>query len=149
MKRADVFLKTDSVSPKKAEKWYGYVLEYKADGETKTREGFGKIEGTYHQAVLTALIEALERFRESCEVHVHTENEFILNMIDTNLKKWAGNEFQNSRGKPVANQEEWIEVWGLSNKQLLITEHGDHEYASWLESAIRREKEKGEIGTGK
>lgn len=142
MKRADVFLKTDSVSPKKAEKWYGYVLEYKADGETKTREGFGKIEGTYHQAVLTALIEALERFRESCEVHVHTENEFILNMIDTNLKKWAGNEFQNSRGKPVANQEEWIEVWGLSNKQLLITEHGDHEYASWLESAIRREKEK-------
>lgn len=149
MKRADVFLKTDSVSPKKAEKWYGYVLEYKADGETKTREGFGKIEGTYHQAVLTALIEALERFRESCEVHVHTENEFILNMIDTNLKKWAGNEFQNSRGKPVANQEEWMEVWGLSNKQLLITEHGDHEYASWLESAIRREKEKGEIGTGK
>ena len=149
MKRADVFLKTDSVSPKKAEKWYGYVLEYKADGETKTREGFGKIEGTYHQAVLTALIEALERFRESCEVHVHTENEFILNMIDTNLKKWAGNEFQNSRGKPVANQEEWMEVWGLSNKQLLITEHGDHEYASWLESAIRREKEKGEIGTEK
>lgn len=149
MKRADVFLKTDSVSPKKAEKWYGYVLEYKADGETKTREGFGKIEGTYHQAVLTALIEALERFRESCEVHVHTENEFILNMIDMNLEKWAGNEFQTSRGKPVANREEWIEVWRLSNKQLLITEHGDHEYASWLESAIRREKEKGEIGTEK
>lgn len=142
MKKADVFLKTDSVSPKKAEKWYGYVLECKVDGETKTREGFGKIEGTYHQAVLTALIEALERFRESCEVHVHTENEFILNMIDMNLEKWAGNEFQTSRGKPVANREEWIEVWGLSNKQLLITEHGDHEYASWLESAIRREKEK-------
>lgn len=142
MKRADVFLKTDSVSPKKAEKWYGYVLEYKADGETKTREGFGKIEGTYHQAVLTALIEALERFRESCEVHVHTENEFILNMIDMNLEKWAGNEFKTSRGKLVANQEEWVRIWGLSNKHLLITEHGDHEYASWLESAIRREKEK-------
>lgn len=141
MKRADVFLKTDSVSPKKAEKWYGYVLEYKADGETKTREGFGKIEGTYHQAVLTALIEALERFRESCEVHVHTENEFILNMIETNLEKWAGNEFQTSRGKAVANQEEWMQIWGLSNKQLLITEHGDHEYASWLETAIRKEKE--------
>ena len=57
--------------------------------------------------------------------------------------------FRQAEEKPVANREEWIEVWGLSNKQLLITEHGDHEYASWLESAIRREKEKGEIGTGK
>ena len=58
-----------------------------------------------------------------------------------NLEKWAENEFQNSRGKPVANREEWMRIWGLSNKQLLITERGDHEYASWLESAIRREKE--------
>lgn len=149
MRRADIYIEIENTSPKASEKWYGYILECKVDGETKTREGFGKIEGTYHQAVLTALIEALERFRESCEVHVHTENEFILNMIDMNLEKWAGNEFQTSRGKLVANQEEWVRIWGLSNKQLLITEHGDHEYASWLESAIRREKEKGEIGTGK
>ena len=54
-----------------------------------------------------------------------------------NLEKWAGNEFKTSRGKPVANQEEWMEVWRLSNKQLLITEHGEHEYASWLETVIR------------
>ena len=58
-------------------------------GKRKQEKDLGKIEGTYHQAVLTALIEALERFRESCEVHVHTENEFILNMIDMNLEKWA------------------------------------------------------------
>ena len=42
----------------------------------------------------------------------------------------------------MANQEEWMRIWGLSNKQLLITEHGDHEYAAGQESAIRREKEK-------
>ena len=124
MRRADIYMEIENTSPKASEKWYGYILECKVDGETKTREGFGKIEGTYHQAVLTALIEALERFRESCEIHVHTENEFVLNMIDTNLEKWAGNEFKTSRGKPVANQEEWMRIWGLSNKQLLITEHG-------------------------
>ena len=62
MFQTKIYITTDSSSPKATEKHYGYVLECMVGGEAKTREGFGKVTGTYHQAVLTALAEALERF---------------------------------------------------------------------------------------
>lgn len=106
MYQTKIYITTDSSSPKATEKHYGYVLECMVGGEAKTREGFGKITGTYHQAVLTALAEALDRFNQSCEVCICTEDEFVLNMLERNLAIWAGNEFLTSKKKPVANQEE-------------------------------------------
>ncbi len=140
MKKADIYIKTDSSSPKQTEKWYGYVMECKVAGEIKTREGFGKITGTYHKAVLTALIEALERFKEPCEIYIHTEDVFVLNMIELNLAVWAEKEFQTTKGKPVANQEEWAKIWDLSNKHLLLTEPGEHGYTEWLLTEMERRK---------
>ena len=117
MFQTKIYITIDSSSPKATEKHYGYVLECVVGGEAKTREGFGKITGTYHQAVLTALAEALGRFNQSCEVCICTEDEFVLNMLERNLAIWAGNEFLTSKKKPVANQEEWVGIWNLSNKQ--------------------------------
>ena len=136
--------------PKKAEKWYGYVLEYKADGETKTREGFGKIEGTYHQAVLMVPnSKPWKDFWESCEVHVHTENEFILNMIDTISRNGQGMSFRIVKESLWQTKKNGWKFgdYPINNDSLPSMEI--YEYASWLESAIRREKEKGEIGTEK
>lgn len=106
MYQTKIYITTDSSSPKATEKHYGYVLECMVGGEAKTREGFGKVTGTYHQAVLTALAEALGRFNQSCEVCICTEDDFVLNMLERNLAIWAGNEFLTSKKKPVANQEE-------------------------------------------
>lgn len=97
MYQTKIYITTDSSSPKATEKYYGYVLVCMVDGDAKTREGFGKVMGTYHQAVLTALAEALERFNQSCEVCICTEDEFVLNMLERNLAVWAGNEFLTSK----------------------------------------------------
>lgn len=142
MKRADIYIKTDSSSQKATERWYGYVLEFKHNGETRTREGFGTVTATYHQAILTALIEAIERFREECEIHIHTEDVFILNMMEQNLETWAENGFRTAKGKAVANQEEWIRVWQQSKRHLILAEPGEHEYSGWLLSEIKTKKER-------
>lgn len=110
MQQVKIYIETDSSSPKATEKHYGYVLEVMVSGQAVTREGFGKITGTYHQTVLTALAKALDRFNQSCEVCICTEDDFVLNMLERNLAIWAGNEFLTSKRKPVANQQEWMET---------------------------------------
>ena len=49
MQQVKIYIETDSSSPKATEKHYGYVLEVMVSGQAVTREGFGKITGTYHQ----------------------------------------------------------------------------------------------------
>ena len=140
MQQVKIYIETDSSSPKATEKHYGYVLEVMVSGQAVTREGFGKITGTYHQTVLTALAKALDRFNQSCEVCICTEDDFVLNMLERNLAIWAGNEFLTSKRKPVANQQEWMEIWRLSNRHLILTEPGKHEYTGWLQGEIEKRK---------
>lgn len=145
MYQTKIYISVDSSSPRPTEKYYGYVLECMVGGEAKTREGFGKVMGTYHQAVLTALAEALERFNQSCEVCICTEDEFVLNMLEHNLVIWAGNEFLTSKHKPVANQEEWIRVWEASKNQIIHGAIGRHAYSGWLSGEINRRKEQSDV----
>ena len=137
-----IYIGVDSISAKASEKWFGYVLECQISGRTETREGFGRTEGTYHQATLVAMTKAMERLNQSCEVYLHTEDGFVLNMLENNLDRWAASGFLTTKGKPVANQEEWMQLWNLSQKQLILTEPGQHEYSGWLSSEIKQAKRK-------
>ncbi len=141
----NIYVHVDSASVRPTEKWYGYVLETEVRGQIYTREGFDHIVGTYHQTVLEAVGKALERLKKECEVHVHTEDEFVLAMWDRNLETWAAGGFLTAKGKPVANQEEWIRVWELSKEHLIIPEPGKHTYSEWMESEIERLKEKQDV----
>lgn len=142
MKEVHIYIEVDSVSPKETKKWYGYVLECSLHGEPKTVDGSGLVLGTYHRATLTAITEALGRLNQTCEVHIHLKDEFVANMMEQNLDRWAGMGFVTTKGKPVANQEEWMRIWALAQKQLLLTEIGNHTYSGWLQGEIRSRKEK-------
>lgn len=137
MQEVHIYIGVDSISAKPSAKRFGYVLECRVAGQTVTREGFGQTAGTYHQATLMAMAEAMERLNQSCEVYLHTEDEFVLNMLERNLDRWAGSGFTTSKGKPVANQEEWMKLWGLSQKQLILTAPGKHAYSGWLQGEIQ------------
>lgn len=145
MFKTSIYIATDSISPKTTEKYYGYVLECMVDGEAKTREGFGKVTGTYHQAVLAALAEALERFSRASEICIHSEDGFVLGMLERNLAVWAGNEFLTSKHRPVANRDEWMRIWSLSDRHLILTEPGKHAYTGWLQGEIQKRKEDGNV----
>ena len=124
MFEAHIYISTDSSSSKITEKHYEYVLECcLMSGKTARREGKGKTKGTYHQATLTAMTEALKRFNQSCEIYIHMQDGFVLNMMGHNLDRWAGNGFLTSRGEPVANQKEWMKLWTVSRGQLIHLKH--------------------------
>lgn len=145
MKQTQIYIVVDSCYPKTSRKNYGYILECEIAGEAVTREGYGQSEGSYHKAVLDALADALERFTQKCEVTIHTENEFILNVFTRNLARWAGNGFLTAKGKPVANQVEWIRVWEASKNHVVHCEPGRHAYSGWLSGEIERRKEQSNV----
>lgn len=133
--KARIYIGTDSQAPQKRDRGYGYVLEC----QTQTREGFGKCRGTYNQAVLRALVEALGRFRKKCELEIYTENAFVLGTLARSLAGWAAVGFQTAAGKEIKNRAEWEAVWGLVQGHTIIGIPGKHSYSDW----IRRELEKG------
>lgn len=139
---AEIYIETDSTKPGISKKCYGYVLACKLHGEVRTKEGYGYVEGTYHHAVLTAMVDAIERFVRPCEICIHTEDAYVLNMMENYLDDWVENDFRNSRGKPVNNVDKWRELQEKREEHKLSTQPGKHEYSIWLRDAI--EKWKGE-----
>ena len=105
MYKVDIYLAQSTASLSKDERWHGYVVACIKNGEEKTVNGFGHIFGTYHEATLRSLSDALDRLNQSCEVHIHTEDRFVLNMLGTQLEKWAGNNYLNARGEPIKHAD--------------------------------------------
>lgn len=127
-----IYISTDQKSPRPARRKYGYILETRIRGKLRTRKGFGSIEGTYHRTVLTALAEAMGRINQSCRVHIHTEDTFILNMLGNNVHKWTEKGFEGE----IANKEEWQQLWSLITKHIITPSPGSHTYDSWLKSEM-------------
>lgn len=116
-----IFISVDSANTRKSKKSYQYRLTWKKE----VREGTGEIEGTLHEATLQALVEAMRRINQSCKIHIHSGDRYVLNMIDSQLDRWAGNGFRTAKGEPVQSKGLWEELWRLAKGQLIITEKGE------------------------
>lgn len=139
-----IYIKTDSNFPGFSEKCYAYRLECWMNGTVRTDKRdprFGKIKGTFNQVVLKILIEAFGRFKCPCVVYIHSENQFVLNSIKTDLKNWAETQFTRTCGEPVANKEEWEMLWGLLQKHEVYTVPGGHIHSKILKEQLDAWKE--------
>ncbi len=138
MQTVHIYVETDSTSPRSAARMTGYVLEYKKQsGETKTIEGFSKKMGTYHRAILLAMEDALKRMIRPCELHIHTQDEYVLNSIDKYLHIWAANGYRNKKGDLVKNHFEWGRIWELLQGHLIVIEAGMHSRYSDMVTQMR------------
>lgn len=136
-----IYAETDSTAPKSQERIAGYVLECTtASGHIVTKEHFEKKTGTYHAVILRTLIDAMERINQSCEIHVHTQNDFILESLVSNLPGWASNGYRAQRGTLIKNCQEWQRLWELVKKQLVIKDPGTHQYYNWMQEEMKKVK---------
>ena len=141
MKRVNIYINISPASIRKSKKRYGFVLECVINDFPYTKDQFGEVEDTYNGAVLKVINSALRRMNQSCEVHVYTDNTYILGMIEKNLDMWAGNGFVTSKGEPLKNQEEWRNMWSLSMKHLLVPEPGKHPFSEWINGILTNDTE--------
>lgn len=133
-----IYAEADSAAPKESERMTGYVLE--CEGKQRTVEDFNLRTATYHAAILSTLCTALSRINQSCEVHIHTQNTYILNMIENNLPAWAGNGFCKKTGDPIRNDGLWKRFWGFYQKHLIVVEPGIHPYLNWMQDEMMKRK---------
>ena len=101
MFRVDIYIVTKCSSNSKTLGKYGFVCTCaKKSGEIGKIQDTGQIKGTRHETEVKAITEALSRLNQSCEVHIHCEDTFVVNMIDYHIS--GGLEMTS--GKPMEHQ---------------------------------------------
>lgn len=135
----DIFVDVSSHSPRASSRIYGCVLSCTSVcGNPITLEIFGKCEGTYHHCFLEALIAALKRMKKKSRICLHGPDQYVLNMIDHNLKTWSENSFMDHKGRPLKDGDTWRELWSVLSQHEYSTDHRSHEYSGWLMGELKR-----------
>lgn len=133
-----IYIGTDSKAPRTQVRKYGYVLACTLKGKLKTKQEFKETKGTYNRATLEAITEAVARVVKPSEIHIHTENAFILTMLEENLDKWEQNGYVTTKGESAANGDLWKQLKEKAGEHLLLSEPGKHEYSMWIQKQLKR-----------
>ena len=140
--KVNIYLETDKKSQIRTERKYGYVIETTYRGELLTRNGFGKIEGTYHQANLQALMDSLERFNGKCEVEIHTKDTFVAART-LRISEFAASGFLDTKGNPIKNANQWKDLHKKITKCgiTITTKAGKHTYSQWMLEQMKEKED--------
>ena len=84
---------------------WGAILEY----GPHRKELSGYMAGTTNNRMeLFAAISALGALKEPCDVVLYSDSSYLVNAFEQNwLTNWKRNNWKNSAGKPVENQDLW------------------------------------------
>ena len=84
----------------------GWAALLRADGQEKVLTGAAS-RTTNNRMEMRAAIEALQALKRPCEVHLHTDSQYLRQGITAWLPKWQRNGWQTADRKPVKNQDLW------------------------------------------
>ncbi len=87
----------------------GWAAILKFGRHTKELSG-GEAHTTNNRMELTAAIRALAALKESCEVEVITDSQYVKNGVETWIARWKRNGWKTSEKKAVLNQDLWQEL---------------------------------------
>lgn len=108
---------------------WGTILDYQ--GKRKELCG-GEAHTTNNRMELTAVIQGLKALKESCEVTVITDSQYVANGINLGwAASWQQNNWRKKDKKPALNPELWEELLSLCQKHKVTIEwikgHAGHE----------------------
>jgi ribonuclease HI len=83
---------------------WGAVLRY---GAVEKEMNGGEPETTNNRMELMAAIMAIEAVKRPCEIHLHTDSEYLRNGITTWIHGWKARGWKTADKKPVKNVDQW------------------------------------------
>ena len=132
----NIYIELDDNSAKRQKRAFGVMVEFVLkDGTKEIRDVCGVDMATGNQIAVMALTEGLGILTKSCSVTVHMENRYVSESIRTGrVKQWADSEWKTVKGKPIANVEEWQQLYSLLQKhRVMIADVVRHSYREKLE----------------
>ncbi|MEZ5871885.1 MAG: ribonuclease HI [Nitratireductor sp.] len=79
-------------------------------GEREKELSGGEPDTTNNRMELRAAIEALNALKKSCEVHLHTDSQYVKGGVTGWMHNWKRNGWKTSDKKPVKNEDLWREL---------------------------------------
>lgn len=144
MRHVNIYLMSGVSGVRESDGTSVYILEFPTSGGNATFTGFDRQEKvTPNKSELLVLIAALKRLKEKCSLTIYTENPYLAAGFNGRIEKWQKNGWKTSRGKTVANMEEWRKVLDLLNgNEFEIRVNEYHDYKHWLKYQVLKERSK-------
>lgn len=128
-----IYTQTSFRRPRKGNGWIGYVLETETKSGEATLSNFVQLEDvTRHQAEILSVCKALERMTKPCEIVIYTDSLYVTAGFGCWMEQWLKNNWQSSRGTPVAYKEEWQQLLELAKPHEITVKNAEHGYSGWL-----------------
>ena len=104
MKKAEIYIHSAVSSIKAADGYGTYLLVYKAsNGQLGTMDETCELKkATKTTAELMLIAQALDRFREKCEIVIHVSVQQTVTALSEWMPAWRENGWKNSRGEEVS-----------------------------------------------
>lgn len=139
--QVDLYIETDSKSPRTTSGWCGYVLAACKGESIHTIEGFRYVRGTNHQLMLQAIGDAMERIIKPCEITIHTSDRYLQTALEKYLPVWKENGFLTTKGEPVKYSALWETIGQqLEQHQIRWEITKAHKYSTRMRTEIERRK---------
>lgn len=93
---------------------WGAVLRYKS---TEKEISGGEANTTNNRMEITAVIEALTLLKESCNVTLYSDSQYVCNALTKGwAKKWQANNWMRNKNDPALNPDLWEKLLALYEK---------------------------------
>lgn len=137
-----MYVEAANTSPKEMLRQTGYILEYeRKNGTVHEHTEYMRQAGTYNNAILKTLIKAVEELKKPCEIHLHSQNDYILGAVSRYLPRWAENNYQSAKGTHVRNHFDWAILHEKLKNHITVPEPGMHmRYGEMLDAMENMEK---------
>lgn len=114
MQQVNVFIETSSRFRGNVERKCGYVLSTQLRTGKETREHFGRVTGTYHQAILLTMVDALDHMTRTCDVCFYISDLYVTSRLGK-ITEMAGSGWLDTKGgiwfddEPIGGKPEWMQ----------------------------------------
>lgn len=151
MQQVNVFIETSSQFRGNVERKCGYVLSTQLGTREETRKHFGRVSGTYHQAILLTMADALDHMTRSCDVCFYVSDLYVTSRLGK-ITEMAGFGYLNTKGKPIANREEWRKLFKSINQlpdaHKISAKTEKHSYSARLREEMKHDECERILGQG-
>lgn len=126
----------------------GYILELITDKSPVTLTKYEHIENaTPNEAELMAVIKALQRMTEKCELTICTESTYVASGYNSGwVDSWKSCDWKTAKGKEVSNKTEWQQLDKLlEGHEYTFMAKEQHSYRQWLIDTVNKAKEEYDV----